>query len=491
MALPETDDAGAKTSCVTSQAGVEAFGHGVHAQIHGLSAKPELNGTFCVSRGVNPQNSDRLHVITSDGVVRSIKPSNLVRTELLRGRSVAVVGLVSSQGQAYNGKTGDLMARKSNGRWIVDLDDDLTLSEKSFLPENIVPLVDLPPLSAQKRGISGDGEEDDPEQESAKRLKLDPEFFWNLPVPGRQKEAEVKLPDSKKELLGLSDDELAAVAKRLQVPVAGCNRPGVLAVLLSELKLDKPVQPDLPMTAAAGAVPAAEQEENKPKDAWTRRKEIEEYKESVYKHFQYGFQVGDRWELLKSVVLYDDEWGRDTCHFMEGESKSGWRNVIEIVACGERRLKVRGTYWDRMSSTLKSDKSRQGWLEITSAVNQETGELMMKLSRPQAASGEGTGEPGTETDTWVFAPKERRTGRLVVHPTHGLGLDLIATPHGMRIVEVKELPGQPHLALGDVITKIKEVDLRGLPGAEKVEEAFKGACSDDAYIEIAAMSKRE
>eukprot|EP00971_Amphidinium_carterae_P208100 4129212-Amphidinium_carterae.1 len=145
-----------------------------------------------------------------------------------------------------------------------------------------------------------------------------------------------------------------------------------------------------------------------------------------------------------------------------------------------------------MSSTLLSDKSRQGWLEITSAVNQETGELMMKLSRPQgSATGTGTGEEGTGEDSWVFAPKERRQGRLVVHPQHGCGLDLIATPHGMRIAAINELPSQPHLAVGDVITKIKEVDLRGMPKPEEVEEAFGGALADNAYIEIAAMSKRE
>mmetsp|Transcript_36434 Transcript_36434/g.66745 ORF Transcript_36434/g.66745 Transcript_36434/m.66745 type:complete len:475 (+) Transcript_36434:83-1507(+) len=469
--------------------GVDEFPHGSHARIHGLSAKPELNDTFCVSRGVNPQNTDRLQVITSDGVVRSIKPANLTRVELKAGCAVTVVGLVSSQGQSYNGKTGEMLKLKPNGRWIVDLDDDLTLSEKSFQPENIVPMQEMPEVF-QKRTVEDIDQEAQTEQEKSKKLKLDEEFLRNLPIPGqlREKAIEVRRPETKKELLAMSEDELAALAKSLRVNVAGCNRPGVLAVLLTTLKLEDPKPP--PQPAANEALPV--EEENKPKDAWTRRKEMEEYKESVYKHFQYGFQVGDRWELLKSVVLYDAEVGRDTCHFMESETKSGWRNVIEIVELGGRRLKVRGTYWDRMSSMLLSDKSRQGWLDITSAVNQETGELMMKLSRPQgSATGDGTGEAGTEEDSWVFAPKERRQGRLVVHPQHGCGLELIATPHGMRVAEINALPGQPHLAVGDVITKIKEVDLRGLPKSEEVEEAFGGALADNAYIEIAAMSKRE
>eukprot|EP00971_Amphidinium_carterae_P039365 773690-Amphidinium_carterae.1 len=311
------------------------------------------------------------------------------------------------------------MDPKSRSPRIVDLDDDVSFSEKSFLPENLVPMQELPDT---KRPV--DEIEQDTEQEQSKRLKLDQEFLRHLPHPGqqREKEAEVKWPASKDELLGMCEAELLALAKAVKVDVAGNNRQGMLAVLLPAVKLEE--------EKVRAPVPP-EDLQNKPKDAWTRRKEMEEYKESVYKHFQYGFQVGDRWELLKNVVLYNAEFGRDTCHAIPCETKSGHRTVIEIVHCGARRLKVRGTYWDRMSSMLLADRSRQGWLEIASAVNQETGELMLKL-RPQGSEmGNGTGEAGSEPTSWVFAPKERRQGKLVVHPQHGCGMDLIATPHGM------------------------------------------------------------
>ncbi|CAE8613029.1 unnamed protein product [Polarella glacialis] len=138
---------------------VKDFAAGVHAQIKGLASKPELNDEYCVSRGVNPDNAERLLVITRSGAQLSLKPCNLAPAELLPGSHVVVVGLTSAAGSKFNGKYGEILSWHGD-RWIVDL-DTTPKSRPSLKPENIV----IVPERITKKRVS---EEPPPE---AKKLK--------------------------------------------------------------------------------------------------------------------------------------------------------------------------------------------------------------------------------------------------------------------------------------------------------------------------------
>ncbi|CAK9044940.1 unnamed protein product [Durusdinium trenchii] len=141
---------------------VDEFPLGQHAQIRGLSSKPELNDQYCVSRGVNPDNVERLLVVTSAGAQLSLKPSNLQATELLPGSQVVVVGLTSSSGSKLNGKSGEVLSWHGD-RWIVDMTE--SKERKSFKPENVVI---VPERITKKRKV----EEPPPEEKKMKTSDL-------------------------------------------------------------------------------------------------------------------------------------------------------------------------------------------------------------------------------------------------------------------------------------------------------------------------------
>lgn len=146
----------------------EDFPCGTHAQITGLGAKPELNDQYCVSRGENPDNRERLNVLTRSGATLSIRASNLRPAELLPGTRVVVVGL--SNAQQYNGQQGEVVSWQGD-RWIVEMDAAAPpaggaapaprAARKSFRSDN---LVILPAAVSRKRAA------EEPEVE-AKKIK--------------------------------------------------------------------------------------------------------------------------------------------------------------------------------------------------------------------------------------------------------------------------------------------------------------------------------
>jgi len=113
---------------------VDSYPCGAHAQVTGLASKPELNEQYCVSKGPNPDNAERLMVILKTGSQLSIRPVNLRPAELVPGSRVAVVGLVNAA--KYNGQEGEIMSWQGD-RWIVDLDSK---ERKSFRSTNLVIL---------------------------------------------------------------------------------------------------------------------------------------------------------------------------------------------------------------------------------------------------------------------------------------------------------------------------------------------------------------
>lgn len=139
-----------------SEGTVESYPKGAHAQISGLASKPELNDEYCVSLGPNPDNPERLMVVTRTALQLSIKPSNLKPAELLPGSQVIMVGLVGAA--QYNGKQGEVLSWHGD-RWIVDLPNK---ERKSFKSENLVLLPEKIHVTKRK------AEEPPPE---AKKLK--------------------------------------------------------------------------------------------------------------------------------------------------------------------------------------------------------------------------------------------------------------------------------------------------------------------------------
>mmetsp|Transcript_53005 Transcript_53005/g.106383 ORF Transcript_53005/g.106383 Transcript_53005/m.106383 type:complete len:266 (-) Transcript_53005:131-928(-) len=135
---------------------VDQWPCGTHAQLTGLGAKPELNDDYCVSRGPNPDNAERLFVLLRSGAQLSIKPLNLKPAELLPGSHVTVVGLTNAA--KYNGQKGEVLSWHGD-RWIVDLESK---ERKSFRSENLVIMPER--VNTRKRPT------DEPEPE-AKKLK--------------------------------------------------------------------------------------------------------------------------------------------------------------------------------------------------------------------------------------------------------------------------------------------------------------------------------
>merc|ERR1712176_841269 len=114
------------------------------------------NDSYCVSRGANPDNAERLIVITRSGSQLSLRPSNLKPAELLPGSRVVVVGLTGAA--QYNGQSGEVLSWQGD-RWIVDLDSK---ERKSFRKDNLVILPAR--VTAKKRPTEGP-------QSEAKKLK--------------------------------------------------------------------------------------------------------------------------------------------------------------------------------------------------------------------------------------------------------------------------------------------------------------------------------
>lgn len=121
---------------------------GTHAQVIGLSSKPELNNEHCSSLGPSPGNPERVLVTTKSGAQLSLKPTNLKAAELLPGSQVVVQGLANAA--QYNGRRGEVLSWHGE-RWIVDFDSkgDEKKERKSFRAENLVIMPEL--VNTRKR----------------------------------------------------------------------------------------------------------------------------------------------------------------------------------------------------------------------------------------------------------------------------------------------------------------------------------------------------
>lgn len=151
--------------------GIEAYPAGAHAQITGLASKPELNEAFCVSRGVNPDNPERLLVVEKSGSTLSLRPANLRPAELLPGTRVCIVGIAKAP--QYNGRSGEVLSWHGD-RWIVDLDGEEKKERKSFRSDNLVKLPEAVHVR-RKRPRSPEPEVKKPSATDVKELSSDDE----------------------------------------------------------------------------------------------------------------------------------------------------------------------------------------------------------------------------------------------------------------------------------------------------------------------------
>ena len=124
------------------------FPPGAHAQLFGLVAKPELNDLYVVSRGVNPENAERLTVATATGGTLSIRPANLRPAELLPGSRVAIVGLEGAAVQELNGQHGEVLS-SDRDRWIVEVGNNK--ERKSLRSLNLVLLSAAVPANNKRQ----------------------------------------------------------------------------------------------------------------------------------------------------------------------------------------------------------------------------------------------------------------------------------------------------------------------------------------------------
>merc|ERR1711941_142968 len=90
----------------------------------------------------------------------------------------------------------------------------------------------------------------------------------------------------------------------------------------------------------------------------------------------------------------------------------GFPNVIQIVDIGMRRIKVRGTVYDRNTGGLRGNNVEMGWMEVGFAVEKESGMLLM---RPRAEDGSVLQDPPPPiivgaTDDLDFAARKMAFG---------------------------------------------------------------------------------
>jgi len=91
--------------------------------------------------------------------------------------------------------------------------------------------------------------------------------------------------------------------------------------------------------------------------------------DNAYGRFRFLFCPGDQWQLTTSVALWRYEWGWEKIGGINALSPWGGPNAFQILECGDKRLKVRGT---------RGGGQNLGWLDVNMLVDKESGELMMR-----------------------------------------------------------------------------------------------------------------
>lgn len=199
----------------------------------------------------------------------------------------------------------------------------------------------------------------------------------------------------------------------------------------------------------------------------------------IFNNFVSKFKKGDLWEITKGFPLWAHEHSDMKCGWMAATSPTGFPTVIEIVMVGRQRLRVRQTRYEARSGAMIGMEPA-GWMDVA-AVTDDGGKLMI---RPYDRHG-----MYVQTETGQEPILMRRTQlqeKLVIDADYGAGLHLRGTPAGMQVDDIDEKPGQPGLAVGDLIVGIGGCNLTGLGSTQAVEIAFRAAFKDGATLEIAA-----
>jgi hypothetical protein len=289
------------------------------------------------------------------------------------------------------------------------------------------------------------------------------------------------------DLQPLSLAELKELAKDREVSLDGClDKEDVIAALVAKGIVDNRPKPKVipPPPKKAGAPPPAVVIPQSPQEYYfqKQRETQEKWQKTLacFKNFLPKFNRGDKWEIHAGFPLWTHEDSDEKAGYMQATTHVGHRNVIEIAVVGKTRLRVRATRWNPIARCLIGvDPS--GWMDVYMVTDEETGKLLM---RPYDAHG-----MYVETDTGHEPVLMQRTlveQRLQIDPEIGAGLHLTCTPAGMQVDDIDAKPGQPGLAVGDLIVGIGGTNLVNLPGKQAVEDAFKAAFVDGAQLEVAA-----
>jgi len=89
----------------------------------------------------------------------------------------------------------------------------------------------------------------------------------------------------------------------------------------------------------------------------------------AYNRFKFLFKVGEQWTLTTSVALWRHEWGFEKVGGINAITPWGGPNAFQILECGQKRLRVRGT---------RGGGANVGWLDVNLVVNRASGELMIR-----------------------------------------------------------------------------------------------------------------
>lgn len=187
------------------------------------------------------------------------------------------------------------------------------------------------------------------------------------------------------------------------------------------------------------------------------------------------------WQIFAGFPLWAHEESEDRTGFMYPSNQIGNPTVIEICAIGRTRMRVRATRWNALTQCMMGGEP-SGWMDVSMVVDEDGAKLLMRPYDPQGmyVQTETGQEPVLMTRRTCLQEKLR------VHPEHGAGLHLTGTPAGMQVDDIDALPGQPGLAVGDLIVGIGGINLVGLPGKTDVEAVFRERFVDGAELEIAA-----
>lgn len=123
-------------------------------------------------------------------------------------------------------------------------------------------------------------------------------------------------------------------------------------------------------------------------EMWQKRQEDQMVQNQraceLYEKYRPLFPEGGMFDMLTSFALWKDDWGQDRVLYLNHQRPNGWPNTVEVICHGQRRMRVRGMVYDRVTNKMKGNPQQMGWVDLTAIVDDFTGEVLL---RPHESSG--------------------------------------------------------------------------------------------------------